>query len=79
MDADNDGTVTIAEMDIALKTVPRKEPKSTDPSSDEKIEVVDKNGDGLLSAEEPAAGSKRMFSAMDVDRDGLPSRTHRRS
>lgn len=74
MDADKDGTVTIAEMDAAHKNVPGKEPKSTDLSSIEKIKVVDKNGDGLLSAEEHAAGSKRMFSKMDVDRDGFLSR-----
>ena len=74
MDADKDGTVTIAEMDAAHKNVAGKEAKSTDLSSVEKIKVVDKNGDGLLSAEEHAAGSKRMFNTMDVDKDGFLSR-----
>ena len=74
MDADKDGTVTIAEMDAVHKNAPGKEPKSSDLSSVEKIKVVDKNGDGLLSAEEHAAGSRRMFSKMDIDRDGFLSR-----
>ncbi len=74
MDVDKDGTVTIAEMDAVHKNIPGKEPKSSDLSSVEKIKVVDKNGDGLLSAEEHAAGSKKMFSKMDTDRDGFLSR-----
>jgi hypothetical protein len=38
-----------------------------DLSSAEKIKVVDTNGDGVLTAEEHAAGSKRMFDKMDTD------------
>lgn len=74
MDANKDGTVTIAEMDAVHKNVPGKEPKSSDLSSIEKIKVVDQNGDGLLSADEHAAGSRKMFSKMDADRDGFLSR-----
>lgn len=74
MDVDKDGTVTIAEMDAVHKNVPGKEPRNSDLSSVEKIKVVDKNGDGLLSAEEHAAGSRKMFSKMDTDRDGFLSR-----
>lgn len=39
-------------------------------SSSEKIAVMDTNGDGQLSAEEHAAGAKKMFSKMDKDGDG---------
>lgn len=74
MDADKDGTVTVAEMDAAHKNVTGEETRSTNLSSAEKIKVVDKNGDGLLSAEEHAAGSKRMFHTMDIDNDGFLSR-----
>jgi hypothetical protein len=74
MDSNKDGTVTIAEMDAAHRNVPGKEPKNSDLSSIEKIKVVDQNGDGLLSADEHAAGSRKMFSKMDADRDGFLSR-----
>ena len=40
-------------------------------SSAEKIKVIDTNGDGALSAEEHAAGSKMMFEKMDTDKDGF--------
>ena len=39
-------------------------------SSTEKTRVVDSNSDGILTAAEHAAGSKRMFDIMDVNRDG---------
>ena len=39
-------------------------------SSAEKIKVVDTNGDGVLTAQEHAAGSKAMFTKMDTDKDG---------
>lgn len=74
MDANKDGTVTIAEMDAVHKNIPGKEAKSSDLSSVEKIKAVDTNGDGQLSAEEHAAGSRKMFGKMDTDRDGFLSR-----
>ena len=74
MDANKDGTVTIAEMDTIHKNIPGKQPKGSELSSVEKIKAVDKNGDGLLSAEEHADGSRKMFSKMDTDRDGFLSR-----
>ena len=74
MDANKDGTVTIAEMDAIHKNIPGKQPKGSDLSSVEKIKAVDKNGDGLLSAEEHADGSRKMFNKMDTDRDGFLSR-----
>ena len=42
MDADKDGTVTVAEMDAAHKHVTGEETRSTNLSSAEKIKVVDR-------------------------------------
>lgn len=39
-------------------------------SAAEKIAKIDTNGDGALTAEEHAAGSKKMFTKMDIDKDG---------
>jgi len=39
-------------------------------SSAERIKVIDTNGDGVLTAEEHAAGSRSMFARMDTDHDG---------
>lgn len=39
-------------------------------SASEKIAKIDTNGDGALTAEEHAAGSKKMFTKMDADKDG---------
>lgn len=39
-------------------------------SSAEKIKTMDKDGDGALSAQEHAAGSRSMFGKMDADKDG---------
>ncbi len=39
-------------------------------SSSEKIAKIDTNGDGQLTAEEHAAGAKKMFGKMDADSDG---------
>jgi Ca2+-binding EF-hand superfamily protein len=69
MDADQDGKVTATEMDSA-KMPTRNDAKSS-MSSAEKIKVIDKNGDGVVSAEEHEAGSKAMFDRMDADHDGL--------
>jgi Ca2+-binding EF-hand superfamily protein len=42
------------------------------PSAD-KIKVIDKDGDGILTAEEHAAGSRAMFVKMDADKNGFLS------
>ena len=39
-------------------------------SAAEKIKVVDGNGDGVLTAAEHEAASKKMFQKMDANRDG---------
>ena len=39
-------------------------------TSAEKIEAIDSNHDGNLSAEEHVAGARKMFALMDADKDG---------
>jgi hypothetical protein len=39
-------------------------------SSSQKIAMMDTNGDGKLTAQEHAAGAKKMFTKMDADSDG---------
>jgi Ca2+-binding EF-hand superfamily protein len=68
MDTDHDGIVTEGEMQIAQETMLAKASKAK-PAA-EKIKTIDTNQDGSLSAEEHADGSRRMFMAMDADRDG---------
>lgn len=74
MDANKDGTVTPAEMDAAHEKVAGKKTTEADMPSAEKIKVVDTNGDGMLTAEEHAVGSKMMFDKMDTNKDGLVSK-----
>lgn len=74
MDADKDGIVTSSEMDEAHEKLTGHKPGTSGLSSEEKIRVVDTNVDGILTAEEHAAGSRRMFQKMDTDKDGVLSR-----
>jgi hypothetical protein len=78
MDANRDGNVTAAEMDAAHAAI-AKHPEGAkaghdkghrELSSAEKIQVIDTNGDGVLSAQEHETGSRSMFGKMDADRDG---------
>lgn len=71
MDANKDGNVTVAEMDAAQEKVTGKKATDKDMSSAEKIKVVDTDGDGILTADEHASGSKTMFERMDTDKDGF--------
>ena len=71
MDANRDGKVTAAEMDAAHKRVTGKKAKKSDLSAADKIKVIDKDGDKILTAEEHAAGSRSMFEKMDTDKDGF--------
>jgi Ca2+-binding EF-hand superfamily protein len=74
MDANKDGKVTTAEMDAAQEKMSGKKPAKGDMTSAEKIKVVDTNGDGMLTAEEHAAGSRMMFQKMDTNQDGILSK-----
>ena len=71
MDANADGKVTAAEMNAAYQRVTGKQAKKTDMSAADKIKVIDTDGDGILTAEEHAAGSRTMFEKMDTNKDGF--------
>jgi Ca2+-binding EF-hand superfamily protein len=69
MDSNKDGRVTAAEMSNAQAQVGNK--KTDAMSSSEKIKVVDKNRDGLLTVTEHVAASRAMFAKMDRNKDGV--------
>lgn len=73
MDADKDGKVTAAEMSSAHQRVTGQKAAAGQKSSAEKIQVIDGDGDGVLTAAEHEAGARTMFERMDVDRDGFVS------
>jgi hypothetical protein len=58
-------------MDAAHERITGRKAKTTELSAAAKIKAVDTDGDGVLSAEEHAAGSKRMFEKMDGNKDEL--------
>lgn len=73
MDANQDMKVTADEMDATnkpWKSADASHHKGHAMSSADKIKVIDTNGDGVLTAQEHAAGSKAMFAKMDTDKDG---------
>jgi len=69
MDGNKDGRVTAAEMSNAQAHVGNR--KADAMSSSDKIKVVDKNRDGLLTVAEHVAGSRAMFAKMDKNKDGV--------
>jgi hypothetical protein len=73
MDANRDGIVTAAEMDAKKADKPEAGTVSA-LSAAEKIKVVDKDGDGRLTAEEHVTGSEAMFGKMDTNGDGSLSK-----
>lgn len=89
MDSNKDGKVTAAEMTAAhgkmmegkgehaekAQTSEKGMEHGKEMSAADKIKVVDTNGDGVLTAEEHAAGSKSMFEKMDTNHDGFLSKT----
>ena len=74
MDANRDGKVTAAEMTAAHRRVTGSKASKSDMSAADKIKVVDTDGDGILTADEHAAGSRAMFEKMDTDKDGFLTR-----
>ena len=75
MDGNKDGKVTAAEMGAAHQRVTGRKAKKSDMSAADKIKVIDTDGDGILTAEEHAAGSRSMFEKMDTDKDGFLTKT----
>jgi Ca2+-binding EF-hand superfamily protein len=74
MDTNKDGKVTASEMDAARD----KMGKRTQPgemTSTEKIRTIDANNDGVITADEHAAGAKMMFDKMDTNKDGFISKS----
>jgi Ca2+-binding EF-hand superfamily protein len=83
MDANKDGKVNATEMTAAHDKIAggkgeREEKagieKGKEISAAEKIKVVDTNADGVVTAEEHAAGSRSMFEKMDANHDGFLSK-----
>jgi Ca2+-binding EF-hand superfamily protein len=72
MDGNRNGKVTAAEMQAAQPKVTATKASKQDLSAEEKIKLVDGNGDGTLT--EHAVASETMFRRMDTDRDGSLSR-----
>ena len=70
MDANKDGKVTAAEMDAAHERVTGQKAVKGEILASEKIKAIDTDGDGILTAEEHAAGAKKMFATMDANKDG---------
>ncbi|MES1158237.1 MAG: hypothetical protein ABUL67_03960 [Haliangium ochraceum] len=78
MDANKDGKVNALEMETAhARVTGHKVDKknAATMSAAQKIKVVDTDGDGVLTTEEHAAGSKLMFEKMDTDQDGALTRS----
>ena len=74
MDANSDGKVTAAEMDSFRKKMLAEKGlkgRKSELSSAEKIKTIDTNGDGVLTADEHAAGAKAKFDQMDTNDDGF--------
>ena len=71
MDGNKDGKVTAAEMEAAHQRVTGRKATKSDMTAADKIKVVDSDGDGILTGEEHAVGSRAMFEKMDADKDGL--------
>jgi Ca2+-binding EF-hand superfamily protein len=71
MDADRDGKVTAAEMDAAHEQITGQKAGKDELSAMDKINAVDPDGDGILTSDEHAAASRKMFQKMDTNQDDL--------
>jgi hypothetical protein len=70
MDANGDNSVTTAEMESAWQKHAGKRTDGKQLSAADKLNKLDKNGDGRLSAEEHTSGTADMFQQMDANSDG---------
>lgn len=70
MDADADGLVTAVEMTTAHDAITGRKTQPDDLPSAQKIDVIDTDNDGRLSADEHASGARSMFAKMDGNSDG---------
>jgi len=70
MDRNGDGRVTADEMTAAQAQVGSGTPESRALSSADKIRVIDRNRDKVLTLREHVAGAREMFARMDGNRDG---------
>ncbi|HEV8646458.1 MAG TPA: calcium sensor EFh [Burkholderiales bacterium] len=68
IDADMSGTVTLAEIQVAMKTMA----KEMHERGVERFKAADRNGDGMLDREEAKAMSRvaHNFDAIDADKSG---------
>lgn len=72
-DTNRDGVVTSAEMETSMAAQGEK-PGKHHKTAAEKIQMIDQNGDGQLTAAEHEAGTEKMFTKMDKNNDGTLSK-----
>jgi Ca2+-binding EF-hand superfamily protein len=73
MDGNSDGKVTAGEMDAAQPRTPSGHVHTETFKSADKIAAIDTNKDGILTADEHAVGSRKMFVDLDSNSDGAVS------
>jgi Ca2+-binding EF-hand superfamily protein len=75
MDSNGDGKVTAAEMEAAQERTSGKETSKAEMRAANKIKVIDRDGDGVLTEVERASAVRTMFEALDTDKDGSISQS----
>ena len=77
MDANHDGKVTAAEMEAAEAHMKGRRPsrsmKALKMTAADRIKLSDRDGDGVLTADEQVAAAMVAFDKMDSDKNGLLS------
>ena len=67
MDTNADGKVTAAEMNVSEAAQAKRSASGGKERVTRPIDVMDANGDGVLSADEYASGTKAKFDAWDTN------------